>query len=84
MIVVIGYAHSSIHFVPWRPSSCQQSIGNMTPGAEFNILCDPEAARIVFDNELGIEVVMVPLEVTHTAIVTERRMGDILHPMDKK
>lgn len=41
-------------------------IGNRHPVAEFNIICDPEAARIVCDS--NIEVVMVPLEVTHTAI----------------
>ncbi|KAJ9468723.1 Inosine-uridine-preferring nucleoside hydrolase-like protein [Diplonema papillatum] len=44
-------------------------IGNRHPVAEFNILCDPEAAAIVFT--LPVEVVMVPLEVTHTALVTE-------------
>ena len=40
-------------------------VGNRSPVAEFNILCDPEAAKIVFDSEF--KVVMVPLEVTHTA-----------------
>eukprot|EP01063_Lacrimia_lanifica_P020875 TRINITY_DN28152_c0_g1_i1.p1 TRINITY_DN28152_c0_g1~~TRINITY_DN28152_c0_g1_i1.p1 ORF type:complete len:339 (+),score=89.95 TRINITY_DN28152_c0_g1_i1:75-1091(+) len=44
-------------------------IGNRHPVAEFNILCDPEAAAIVFD--LPVKVVMVPLEVTHTALVTK-------------
>ena len=43
-------------------------IGNRHPVAEFNIVCDPEAAKIVVDS--GLEVVMVPLEVTHTAIFT--------------
>jgi inosine-uridine nucleoside N-ribohydrolase len=43
-------------------------IGNRSSVAEFNILCDPEAARIVF--EADFNVVMVPLEVTHTAIAT--------------
>ncbi|KAF9226893.1 uridine nucleosidase [Gyrodon lividus] len=40
--------------------------GNITPAAEFNILCDPEAAQIVVDCPL--KTVMVPLNVTHTAI----------------
>lgn len=44
-------------------------IGNRHPVAEFNIVCDPEAAKIVVDSR--IEVVMVPLEVTHTAIFTQ-------------
>eukprot|EP00128_Syssomonas_multiformis_P009548 Colp12_sorted_trinity150504_noHs@34163 len=42
--------------------------GNRSPVAEFNIMCDPEAASIVFES--GVTVVMVPLEVTHTALVT--------------
>ena len=33
----------------------------MTPDAEFNILQDPEAAKIVF--EAGMNLTMVPLEV---------------------
>jgi len=43
-------------------------MGNMTPDAEFNILQDPEAAKIIF--EAGMDLTMVPLEVTHTALVT--------------
>ncbi len=42
--------------------------GNTGPVAEFNIQTDPEAASIVMD--CGAEVLMVPLEVTHTALVT--------------
>jgi inosine-uridine nucleoside N-ribohydrolase len=41
--------------------------GNTRPASEFNIEVDPEAAKVVFD--AGIPVVMVPLEVTHTALV---------------
>ena len=40
-------------------------LGNQTPGAEFNILADPEAARIVFES--GIPITMAPLELTHQA-----------------
>lgn len=42
--------------------------GNTGPAAEFNIQVDPEAASYVFESE--IPIYMVPLEVTHTAIVT--------------
>lgn len=42
--------------------------GNVTPAAEFNIACDPEAAAIVFAS--GIPTRMVGLNVTRTVGVT--------------
>ncbi|HCJ09970.1 MAG TPA: pyrimidine-specific ribonucleoside hydrolase RihA [Clostridiales bacterium] len=39
--------------------------GNWTPAAEFNILVDPEAARVVFES--GVPITMVGLDVTHEA-----------------
>ncbi len=50
--------------------------GNITPCAEFNIFCDPEAADIVCNS--GLKIVMVPLEVTHTNMVTEEVKKRIL------
>jgi len=41
--------------------------GNVSPAAEANIFNDPEAADIICHS--GLEVVMVPLEVTHTVLV---------------
>jgi pyrimidine-specific ribonucleoside hydrolase len=41
--------------------------GNWTPAAEFNILVDPEAARIVFES--GVPLVMSGLDVTEKALV---------------
>lgn len=41
---------------------------NFTPGAEFNIYVDPEAAKIVFES--GIPIVMVGLDVTNRALLT--------------
>jgi len=41
--------------------------GNITPAAEFNIWCDPEAAQRVFQSGLG--VTMIGLDVTHDAIL---------------
>lgn len=39
--------------------------GNITPVAEFNIMVDPEAARIVFQS--GVPITMIGLDVTHKA-----------------
>jgi hypothetical protein len=42
--------------------------GNTGPVSEFNIQVDPEAAAVVF--AAGVPLTMVPLEVTHTAVIT--------------
>ena len=47
--------------------------GNTGAVAEFNIQLDPEAAAVVLSS--GAHVTMVPLDVTHTALVTP----DVLH-----
>lgn len=46
-------------------------VGNITPAAEFNIYVDPEAADIVFKS--GIPITVLPLDVTHKALVTAAR-----------
>ena len=46
-------------------------VGNITPAAEFNIYVDPQAADIVFRS--GIDIVVMPLDVTHKALVTAER-----------
>ena len=45
--------------------------GNITPAAEFNIYVDPQAADIVFRS--GILLTVMPLDVTHKALVTKPR-----------
>lgn len=57
--------------------------GNTGARAEFNIQCDPEAARIVLES--GLPLYMIPLEVTHSALVTPEviamlREKALLHP----
>lgn len=47
-------------------------VGNITPAAEFNIYVDPEAAQIVFG--AGVELVVVPLDLTHKALTTRERV----------
>lgn len=41
--------------------------GNWTPSAEFNILVDPEAAKIVFES--GVPLMMAGLDVTEKALI---------------
>jgi inosine-uridine nucleoside N-ribohydrolase len=50
-------------------------IGNIMPNSEFNILVDPEAAHIVL--ECGVPIFMIPLEVTHTLLVTPEVLSKI-------
>jgi len=47
------------------------AVGNITPTAEFNIYVDPQAADIVLKS--GAPVTVVPLDVTHKALVTKPR-----------
>ncbi|MFN3208532.1 MAG: nucleoside hydrolase [Roseovarius sp.] len=46
-------------------------VGNITPAAEFNIHVDPHAASEVFAS--GVPIVVMPLDVTHKALVTRAR-----------
>jgi len=46
--------------------------GNVTPAAEFNIYVDPHAAKTVF--EAGVPLTMFPLDVTHKALTTRKRV----------
>ncbi|MGO4450911.1 nucleoside hydrolase [Phyllobacterium sp. TAF24] len=46
--------------------------GNITPTAEFNIYVDPQAAQVVLAS--GVPVVMLPLDVTHKALTTAKRI----------
>ena len=49
--------------------------GNMTPAAEFNIYVDPHAADVVLRS--GVPIVMMPLDVTHKALTTAKRVKAI-------
>ncbi len=59
-----------------------KEFGNTTPAAEFNIYVDPQAAKVVLDT--GIKLTMMPLDVTHKALVTPerlQRMKDLNSPV---
>jgi purine nucleosidase len=47
--------------------------GNTTPTAEFNIYVDPHAADVVFRS--SVPIVMMPLDVTHKALTTKKRVA---------
>ncbi|KFB08372.1 nucleoside hydrolase [Nitratireductor basaltis] len=49
--------------------------GNITPTAEFNIYVDPHAADVVLRS--GVPIVMMPLDVTHKALTTRKRVDAI-------
>lgn len=51
------------------------SRGNVTPAAEFNIHADPQAAAIVFAS--GVDITMVPLDVTLAVRSTQERVAPI-------
>lgn len=44
-----------------------QMPGNVTPGAEFNLYTDPDAARLVFTS--GLPITLVPLDVTQRVML---------------
>ena len=47
--------------------------GNITPAAEFNIYVDPHACEVVLGS--GIDIVMMPLDVTHKALTSASRIA---------
>ena len=42
-------------------------LGNKTPAAEWNILCDPEAAAIIYG--AGIPITMIPIDAAATVVI---------------
>ncbi|KAF9535129.1 Inosine/uridine-preferring nucleoside hydrolase domain-containing protein [Crepidotus variabilis] len=53
-------------------------MGNRSAVAEYNILCDPHAAQIVLN--VAVKKTMIPINVTHTAIVTREIHSRLLSP----
>lgn len=57
------------------------TFGNWSPTAEFNIWCDPESAKKVFDS--GIPLVVMGLDITHQALAT-KDVIDQVNEVDNK
>ncbi|RMD44378.1 hypothetical protein DV735_g687, partial [Chaetothyriales sp. CBS 134920] len=56
----------------------RKRIGNKSPWAEFNIMCDPEAAQSLFSNHiLAPKTWLIPLDVTHQACA-DKSVQDLL------
>jgi len=51
------------------------ALGHRTPWAEYNIYADPHAAQIVYGS--GVPVVVMPLDMTFQALITERHITAI-------
>jgi pyrimidine-specific ribonucleoside hydrolase len=74
---------AALHRDPSLPSRVKQislmggslTFGNVTPTAEFNIWCDPEAAHVVFES--GIPIKMIGLNVTRQVAATPERRAQI-------
>jgi len=53
-------------------------LGNRSAVAEYNVMCDPHAAQIVLD--APVQKTMIPINVSHTAIATQRIQAQLLNP----
>ena len=51
-------------------------VGNITPFAEFNVLIDPEATKLIVESEVEVTF-SAPLDITHTVLVTQ----DVINEM---
>ncbi|KAJ5894145.1 Uridine nucleosidase Urh1 [Penicillium taxi] len=55
-------------------------VGNITPWAEFNIYCDPEAAESIFSNPiLAAKTTIIALDLTHQVLASPDVQQRILH-----
>jgi uridine nucleosidase len=63
----------------------RERVGNWSAWAEFNILVDPEAADLVFKNEiLKTKTVLIPLDVTHLVLATKEIQSLLLFGKEGK
>ena len=56
--------------------------GNVTPGAEFNLYTDPEAAKLVFTS--GLPIALIPLDITERALLTAELIDAVVRHIDSR
>jgi len=62
-----------------KTDAIEARFGNWTPFAEFNIYCDPEAAKAVLENvRLMGKLLLVPLDLSHLFLATEEVQDGLL------
>jgi uridine nucleosidase len=67
-----GAIGSEFSNAPMGKVDDRERFGNYTAWAEFNILCDPEAAALIFTNPvLSVKTILIPLDVTHQVLATK-------------
>ncbi|KAL4911247.1 hypothetical protein BDW74DRAFT_6699 [Aspergillus multicolor] len=58
----------------------EKRVGNVTPLAEFNIYCDPEASQSIFSNEvLAPKTFLMTLDLTHQVLASRDVQTRVLH-----
>ncbi|KAJ5122072.1 hypothetical protein N7448_003203 [Penicillium atrosanguineum] len=58
----------------------ESRIGNVTPWAEFNVYCDPEAAESIFSNPIvAPKTTIAALDLTHQVFASKEVQNRILH-----
>ncbi|KAE8144323.1 Inosine/uridine-preferring nucleoside hydrolase domain-containing protein [Aspergillus avenaceus] len=66
-----------------RLAGQETRIGNVTPLAEFNIYCDPEASQSIFINPvLAAKTTLITLDLTHQAFASLAVQSRVLHGSD--
>ena len=61
----LGIEEEKIEKLIYMAGSVEELAKDEIPYAEYNVSCDPEAAEVIFDSGLKIEI--VPMEMGHTA-----------------